>query len=348
MPHPMLHAATILPTDASPDSQPDAVGLVYPRSWSVDLGPFAHEATRRAESWLRARGVIADEAGAEKFRRLAVAQYANWPFPHATLERAEIITKFLALWIFYDDAIEEHDDGQQAQIFHAIAGDLDVCPPGNAHLRCWWELGRSYARTMSPAWLLRHARRFAAWVDSVRDESRGAERFRGAGVLPGSAEHLARRRLNIGMIPNIDFLEYQMGWELPSAMIHDPDMLALMDLSAEVVALVNDLYGYTKDRTLAWCNMVPCVAHERRVPLDEAFGRVAAMHNARVRAAAPLEERLLAKCEDRPRMAQWIQGLRHIMYGFARWHAIAPRYRAHHELGEARRVELRIVHARAQ
>lgn len=343
----MPHTATILRTDTPPDPRPETVDLIYPTSWSVAPGRFADEAARDAESWLRERGVISDAAGREKFRQLAVGPYANWPFPSASRERAAVITRFLALWIFYDDAIEEHDDGQQAQIFRAIAGDLPVCPAGDAHLRCWWELGRAYAPTMSPAWRLRHARRFAAWVDSVRDESRGAQSLRASGVLPTAELHLARRRLNIGMLPNLDFLEYQMSWELPPELVHDPDMLALADLSAEVVALVNDLHGYTKDQNLAWCNMVPCVAHERHVPLAEAFRLVASMHNQRVRAAAQLERRLLARCPDQPHLARWVQGLRHIMYGFARWHAIAPRYRVRHELGDTRRIDLRIVHSLA-
>lgn len=342
----MLRTAARLATIPSHNAGTDAVALIYPISWAVALSPFAHEAARRTESWLRERGVITDEAAATKFRRLAVAQYANWPFPTADLERAEVITKFLALWIFYDDAIEEQDDGQQPQIVRAIAGGLERCPPGDAHLRCWWELGRAYARTMSPDWLARHARRFGQWVDSVRDESRGAWRFRDSGVLPGAAEHLARRRLNIGMLPNIDFLEYQMGWELPTAIVDDADMQALAALSAEVVAIVNDLHGYTKDRTLAWCNLVPCLAHELAIAEDEAFHRAADMHNTRVRAAARREAQLLARSKDQPGMTRWIQGLRHIMYGFARWHAMAPRYRVHHELADAGQIQLRIVHSR--
>jgi len=318
------------------------VALVYPNSWIVPLSPLAHEMSRRTELWLRERGVIHDEESSEKFRKLAVAEYANWPFPQAEAARAEVITKFLALWIFYDDVIEEKDDGQRAKIFQAIAGRPETCPEGNAHLRCWWELGRTYAQVMSPEWLERHARRFADWVTSVREECLGANQFRNSGTFPSAAKHLERRSFNIGMIPNIDFLEYQMGWELPAEALEDPDMKSLVSLSAEVVAIINDIFGYTKDRELRWCNLVPSLAQEFQISLDEAFRWVADMHNARVRAIAQFEEKLIQKSKNQPKMTQWIQGLRHIMYGFARWHAMAPRYRSSHDLGDQKRMRIQI------
>lgn len=318
------------------------VALNFPRSWVVPLSPLAYEMQDRAERWLRDRGVIHDEAGAEKFVKLAVAEYANWPFPTAPAEQAEIITKFLALWIFYDDVIEEADDGQQERIFEAIAGRPETCPEGNAHLRCWWELGRAYAKRMSPDWLQRHARRFSDWVSSVREESRAAAQFRKSGLYPSAAKHLERRGMNIGMMPNIDFIEYQTGRELPESLLCDPDMKQLAWLAAEVVAIINDIFGFEKDKRLNWCNLVSCLQQEFHISPEESFSWVADMHNARVRTIGLLEEKLLQKAYDRELLQGWLQGLRHVMYGFARWHAMAPRYRAVHQVDDQRLVRIQI------
>lgn len=318
------------------------VFLSYPPDWVVALSPLAQEMQAKAERWLRDRGIIQDEAGAEKFRKLAVAEYANWPFPSAKPEQAEVITKFLSLWIFYDDRIEEADDGQRDKIYAAIAGLPESAPEGDAHLRCWWELGRSYARQMSPAWLKRHALRFADWVASVREEGEAAQAFRASGIYPNAAKHLERRSRNIGMSPNIDFLEYQMGWELPEALLADPDLRQLEYLSAEVVAIINDIFGFEKDRRLHWSNLVSCLEQEFHIPLAESFRWVADMHQARIRAIGLLEQTLLSRYRDLPQLKDWLQGLRHIMYGFARWHAMAPRYTARPEVGEGESVEIQI------
>ena len=318
------------------------VSLNFPKSWVVPLNPLAYEMQRLAQVWLREQGVIHDEAGEEKFHKLAVAEYANWPFPTAAAEQAETITKFLALWIFYDDVIEEADDGQQEKIFEAIAGRPEEMPEGNAHLRSWWQLGRAYAKRMSPDWLERHARRFADWVRSVREESKAAAQFRKSGIYPSAAKHLERRGMNIGMMPNIDFIEYQMGRELPESLLCDPDMKQLAWLAAEVVAIINDIFGYAKDKRLNWCNLVSCLEQEFHISLEESFHWVADMHNARIRSIGLLEEKLLKKGYDRKLLQAWLQGMRHVMYGFARWHAMAPRYSAVQEVAEGRFLNIRI------
>jgi terpene synthase-like protein len=316
--------------------------LNYPEAWVVPLSPLAREMEYRAEAWLREREIIHDPAGAEKFHKLAVGEYANWPFPCSDPKKAEVITKFLALWIFYDDVIEEADDGQQGLILQAIRGDPKAFREGNAHLRCWWELGQAYSQVMSRTWLHRHGRRFLEWVHSVREECFAANQFRETGIHPSAAQHLLRRRMNIGMIPNIDFIEYKMGWELPKELLADPDMKRLEILSAEVVALINDIFGFGKDKKLNWCNLVPCFVQEFGVSIEEAFHWVCDLHNARVREITLLEPALIRRSPDRAALAEWLRGLHHIMYGFARWHAMAPRYSSDHDVGDGRRLRVSV------
>jgi len=318
------------------------VSLRYPKSWVVAMNPLAKEMERRTELWLRKHGVIKDRAGEEKFRKLAVAEYANWSFPHADAERAEVLTKFLSLWIFYDDVIEEGDDGQQEKIFAAIAGQPETCPEGDCHLRCWWELGQAYGRIMSRSWMEFHSRRYAEWVQAVREESDVSNQFRASGLYPNAAKHLERRVITVGQIPNLDFLEYQMGWELPQYLRDDPDLKALEWHSSEIVAIVNDVFGFSKDQRLRWCNLVACLSQEFQISPQEAFQWVADMHNARIRTIGILEGRLLQKYGHDRMLKEWVQGLRHIMYGFARWHAMAPRYNALHNLSAGQQVRIKI------
>lgn len=321
---------------------PLEVELLYPLSWKVSFHPLAERVERRTEVWLEDIGVIHDEEGRERFRNLAVWAYAGWPFPHGEKSRLETIMGFLALWIFYDDVIEERDDGLLAAIKAAVGGRPSAFPGGNPHYRGWWELGQSYGRVMSKAWMNRHADRFEEWVLSVREECRRANVFRKSGVSPRALDHLERRALNIGMIPNVDFIEYQLGWELPETILEEPDMKALEWLSAEVVAITNDLFSFQKDQKNRWCNLIPCLSKEKNLSLDEAFRRIVALHNQRVLLIGRLGERLSLRHSDCPELPLWLERLHHIMYGFARWHAIAPRYNHLHDLGDGRRVKLSI------
>lgn len=326
------------PTNDRSLPEPRRLVLGFPRRWEVALSPFAFEMERRAEGWLRQRGIIRDAATAEKFAKLAVAEYANWPFSRAEEDEAEVITKFLALWIFYDDLIEESDLGEGGALFDAIAGSLDDRPHASVYLACWSELGRACAAKMSASWRQRHATRFVDWARSVREESAHAELFRRTGASPSTFEHLARRSANIGMLPNIDFIEYQSGRELSAATHGHPAMQELVALASEAVAIMNDVFGYAKDEQARWPNLIRCLRDERGLPLAGALREAVSMHDARVAAMDRAAEHLIADSREPIAVSGWIQDLRHVVYGFARWHATAPRYASVFDVGEGRRL----------
>ncbi len=339
-PNPLSEPQHPFPTN--PFQKNSSLKLLYPVRWVAPLSSHASMMENHARTWLRENGILEGKEMEEKFEKLSVGEYANGPFPHANPSRAVVITKFLALWIFYDDIIEEKDDGLEAILFEAIAGNLNPKSCKHPHLKCWAQLGHDYAKVMSPRWRQRHAQRFVEWIRSVREESQAAQHFRDTGLYPNSAQHLERRRLNIGNLPNLDFLEYQMEQELPENIWEDPDFRHIEDLAAEVVAITNDLFGFSKDRSLRWCNLVPCLAQEFRLPLESAFQWSIDLHNARIRQIQEQEETLLNKYHNDTQLPLWLQGMHHVLYGFARWHQRAPRYRCCHQLLPGQEIRLRL------
>ncbi len=316
--------------------------LFYPAHWIAPLSSHAKNMEKQARAWLQENHILEGKEMEEKFEKLNVGEYANGPFPHAEPSRAVVITKFLALWIFYDDLIEEEEDGLEASLFKAIAGNLNPERCQHPHLKCWAQLGYDYAKVMSPQWRQRHAQRFVEWIRSVREESRAAQKFRRTGVYPSSSQHLARRRLNIGNLPNMDFLEYQMEQELHPSLWEDQDFRHLEELAAEVVAITNDLFGFSKDRSSRWCNLVPCLAQEFQLPLEAAFQWSIDLHNARIRQIQEQETILLKKYHGEALLALWLQGMHHVLHGFARWHQRAPRYRSSHQILPGKEIQLRL------
>lgn len=318
------------------------VALKYPLSWKVDCHPLAKVVERKVLAWLKDIGVVRDAEAEERFEKLTVWAYVGWPFPRSSPEVLEVLMRFLALWIFYDDIIEEKDDGVQSLIQKAVAGDLDQFPGGSPHFRGWWELGQTYNKVMSPAWCRRHGERFAEWLQGVREEGEMVKVFRERGKAPYAAQCLRVRTISIGQVPNLDFVEYQNGWELPESLLQDPDMQTITNLSAEVVGLINDIYGFSKDQKGRWSNVVFSLAEEFHIPLDEAFRWAVALQNARVRQISELEPGLLARSSDPRHLAEWFDGLHYIMYGFARWHEIAARYSNTYEVGGGRQIRIAV------
>lgn len=320
------------------------VRLRYPDSWVVSVGPNAAAMEQRALLWLSERGVIRDQASAEKFARLSAGEYANWPFPMATPKRAETITKFLSLWTFYDEAIQANGEEGADAIRAAIAGGPARFPGGDAYLRCWWELGQEYGRSMSAAWLDRHAARFSAWAAAVEDERKAMTRLRLTGHCPTATEHLTRRRANIGMIPKLDFLEYQMGWELPAEVLADPLMLTVESSAADAAAIINDVFGFSRDRDQLWSNLVWCAMREREIGPRAAFEWACDLHDARLQQLIACERELLARYPRVRELQDWFVGLHYVVYGFAKWRSRAPRHEARHPIGgEEMRIRIECV-----
>lgn len=305
------------------------IDLRYPASWFAPVNPHAPAVSARLADWFRELGVVADDATAAKLRRMDVGGYGGHPFPRADRDVLETVTAMLALWIFHDDTIEGHGDDDGGRLLEALAGAPAVRGHDTPVVRGYRELGGRLLARMSPAWRQRHLADFAGWLLSVDDEADLARRFR-AGARLTVEEHLEVREINVGMLPVIDWIEYDLGRELPMELHDDPRMTVVIRGACRAVAFVNELYGYSKDHDERWINAVACAERELAAGPVAAFAHVAALHDRAVADVIAAGAALVADAADRTLAAAWLARLHQIIGGFARWHAGAPRYRADH------------------
>jgi hypothetical protein len=320
------------------------LSIEYPEEWATPLNPHAQRVERDVEDWLRRIGVVRDPRAEQVFRRLHVAGYGGWPFGRATRHRLETVTRFLALWIFYDDGIEGAGEPREEALGQAIRGEPGADLLGDPCLRGWWETARRYRAVMSAAWLERHAAGFLAWARAVREEAAQVEAQR-RGSVPTMAEYLAVRAVGVGLLPTLNFIEYDLGQELPDEVLRHPAMQEVGRHAALAVGIFNDLLAFSKDREAGWVNVVTSIAAERRCGLGHAFARAVALHNRCVFRVLAAGERLLAEtCAQGicwPGRA-WLARLHALVIGLARWQEEAPRYRLVHRVGAGEEVRLEV------
>lgn len=333
-----------------PAPQPERIVEVhYPAAWIAPGNPHMAGAERAIGRWFREIGVIHDGETAERFRRMNVGGYGGLPFPRARPEALEVFASLLSLWIFYDDAIEGLGADDEEALLSALAGEAAAARSDDSPcLRGFRELGGRLAGRMSPAWMRRHADDFARWLLSVREEALLLRRFRaernGERTAIGVEQYMAVRRFNVGMIPVIDWIEYDLGRELPAAMREHPAMSILVEAACRAVAFGNDLYGYTKDREARFINAVACAEREDQSAAGPAFARIAALHDEAVEEMELVGRALIADAADRPLIIAWLERLGHIVAGFGRWHGSTPRYAERHlDETDGSAVVLRLV-----
>ena len=314
--------------------------LRYPDAWSAPPNPHGPAIARRVEGFLRRHGVIADESGQRIFEHLDVAGYAGLPFPHAGREELTTIAAFLTLWIYYDDGVEERGEPAIASMERAVRGDGPGPVETDPCHRAFWDLGRRFRAAMSPAWVDRHAARYIEWLRAVSDEARLARSLRATGRSPLARDFLPVRLVSVGALPVFSWVEYVTGVELGQGLISDERIRLVERCATEVIATVNELAGWAKDRKAQWPNLVDAIAAEERLSTARAFARAAAKHNARVDEMARAMEDLLSDPAVSPAVADWTRAIGHITLGLARWHQRAPRYRTRHDVGDGQEVSI--------
>jgi len=316
------------------------IALRYPASWFSLVNPSAATVERRTAAWLEEVGVITNEDTRLRFQSLSVGAYGGWPFPFAGAERLETITRFLTLWIYYDDNRAGAGEAQEAQLAAVLSGAPAAAGGTDPCLRAFYEVARRYRGTMSERWLARHATRYIEWIRAVRNDAPVARRHQIARSPPTVEQYLNLRRMTIGVLPTLTFIEYMTEQELPEEVRQNPTFQAIERTAAEIVAIPNDLFAYSQDRRANWVNVVSCMAAEKNVSIAEAMELCAELHNRRVAEMVRLEASLLAQVKDRPLVEEWLRKLHHVVHGFTRWHDGAPHYQRVHQLEGGVRVQL--------
>src|SRR5262245_44729846 len=88
-----------------------AITLRYPRQWFTPVHPLAEQAEEQTRQWLAELGLLDSAHAQAKFHHLGVARYGGWPLYNTDAEALITITRFLTLWIYYDDMLEGLGEG---------------------------------------------------------------------------------------------------------------------------------------------------------------------------------------------------------------------------------------------
>ena len=322
---------------------PATITLRYPMQWYTPVHPHAATTEAGTQAWLADLRLLDSEAAIAKFRHLGVARYGGWPLYNADAEALATVTRFLTLWIFYDDMLEGQGEAHESLAVAAVRGepDFDV-DAGGPYLRAWWETARRYRARMDTAWCARLGERFGDWLRAVREEAEQLRVLREEGRHPETLAYIHCRRQSIGVLPTLNLLEYACGCALPDEVRGHPGMAALERAAAELVFIQNDLVSVPKDARSEGVNLVFSIAQERRCSLAEACHEVEKMHDTALRGFTDAAGFLRIEYRDCPALIEWLAAAETMCHGFARWHLSNTRYDRELPLGDGTSVRIEV------
>lgn len=281
--------------------------LQFPPEWRQARNPLAESAAAWARTLLADLGVTRAPGAERQLESLDLAGY-GWPFPNADRHLLCTATAFLALWALYEKELETRREADEGGLITAIRGE-GTRPPNPFHA-VFWELGQRYGRKLGRNFASRHGERFRAWLRAV--EAGGAGRA-AAGVLP-----------------ILDFLELDLGEELPASCGNDPRLGTVERLAAETLALQYDLGVFLREPDDRRPNAVRGLAEAPGSGAAEACAEAVRRHNELVRQLDRSGRALVVDQRSAPLTAWWIR-LGGLVAGFGR--RLADRARAPLQLG---------------
>jgi len=303
--------------------------LRFPASWRHDpvKNRYALALEQGTLDWLERYGIGATAAEREKLRKFDCAAYGGYSLPGAPFSSALLVTQFISLWLFWDDAQVEDDVSWSIDdVVAALTAQL-AHQPASRYVAAWSDLGHRLQRMASPAQRARLAQAMREWLHNAKLETALARAYRDEGSCPNLETLFACRTVSIGMYPTFHLIELAEGIELGDPFHGHPATQAVKHLASRLVGLGNDIGGIAKDLQNRWLNLVLVTAEHTQVSLERAFAQVVQLHNDEVlafdQAAAALPS---FGASNDPFVQGWLQAVRHNVYGFALWESQAERY----------------------
>lgn len=288
--------------------------LDFPAEWRQPRNPLAEAAAAWARTYVGDFG-LADDLRLEK--KLDDFDFAggSWPFYAAERPMLYTMTAFLAVsFLFREErAGRETNASCEASLVSAVRGE--GTRPDDSYAAAFWELGQRYAKKLSRPFLFRHGERFRGWLRALA----AGPPATGAGL----EAWLEWQRQASGLLPALDFLELDLGEELPPSVWTDPRMSTIERLAAEVVAVQRDLAAFSRDSNAAG-NVVQLMRRKSGLGAGEAFRQAVLLHNHKVGELDRTGRALLRDHRTTGLAAWWIR-LSGLVAGFGRWYAESAR-----------------------
>jgi len=336
MPTPTLTKIEIVPFEGyvgtSPRRELRSIGsLSYP--WKGRCNPSSERAEVAATGWVAGHGLLRDPDTAARFRSVGVGRLAAMAYPDASPKLLELIAQVMA-WIFIQDDVYDTAPAKEQRperLESMFERYLTVLRTGivksgeEPSVQALADLARRLSEIGSASWYLHFTetmRRF--WMDGVVVETY----YRARELSPDPASYMAMRAQTVGVYVCLDLLELTLGEELSNEVRHDPILRRITWLTSRIIAYVNDVFSYDKERRVGDVNNYLHVM-QRCEPMSLA---AVVDHTIRVhdRELEQLDKLGGTVRDHGPQMSKlverYIDGCRAWMAGSLDWQRISSRY----------------------
>ena len=241
--------------------------LRYPSAWfaPVALSAFAQTIGKCTIEWLDELGLLKDAATRDHVLAMEPHHYAGYSHSMASYDHALLYSKYITLWLLWDDQVVERANHIQDAMrpLHALGGG--TCDWSDPFCVGFRQIGDGYVlHGATSEWRWRFSNVMLEWAQhAVAEEMMRREAMHSTPQM-AFTEALRQRSFTVGIRPNSIPLERAAGFELPAFVYSSAIYARLMDAAARICCLVNDLVGIRKDIANGQISSNPAHASKRR------------------------------------------------------------------------------------
>jgi 5-epi-alpha-selinene synthase len=292
--------------------------------------PHAAGLGEQTLAWAQRFQLAPDPKALKKIVAIQLEEMTAAIYAEAEPELLQLCNDML-LWFFVsDDQYDERAIGTSPLKMEKVCSNfLRILQTGNERAaisplgRALLDLRRRIVDRASPAWYARFLASMELYFQGCLQEAhnRASER------VPEFDEYRGLRRASVGTYPCFDLIELSLREELPREVLSHPALAVLRDLSTDVIAWVNDIVSFQKERAfLDPHNIIVVLNHECGISINEALAKTIEIHNEAMEEFQRIARRFLAEA---PAQAQrYIAGLELWMRGVFDWSFLSARYKS--------------------
>ena len=324
--------------------------------------PVTEEIDQDAQRWMDRFGLFADARQREYFRSSHFGRFIGFSVPDGRPGPLRTAAAYCG-WVFaFDDAVSDESGGAPgpgdladylARLARMLEAPQAPAPIGDKWAAALLDLRLALDRYGTPAQVHRWVEQIRdyftglVWESAVREGVTGSGSITasegvtgsGSGELPGLNDYVMLWQKSSGILPALALMEIAQERLLTAEQLHDPRVRVLQDISVTLLGWSNDITSYNKEAFRerrfgfpASLNLVPVLAREYRIPMDEASVRAADLHDRAMHRLAGLGARLRGR--GGPGLARYVGALEQLVRGGLEWQVTTDRYQDPNDPGE--------------
>lgn len=248
---------------------------------------------QRTIEWAAQQGLLTDPVVRKRLERVRVGWLIARTYPDTALDELQLLADWCTWLFLQDDQCDEKGIGKDpVQLAGIHNRSLAVLKGAPTHQKdrpltfALTDLRRRLLERARPGWMAR----FLQTVADAFDASVWEAGNRARNSVPSVEQYLAKRPYTGGLYTLVEMVELTENLNLPFEIYDHPYIQKLTRRAVNAVCFSNDVISLAKELKQGdFHNLVVVLCHKDNISLQDAVYRVAALHDAEVRAFINLE-----------------------------------------------------------